>query len=65
MRRARKPGTVPPGRLGCYDANGCIRGTVGPKATAATVGRFTGRTDAELGEVDGRRAWVTPKKKGK
>ena len=63
MRKPRKPGTVPPGKIGVYDAAGNIRGHVGPKATAASAARFTHRTDAVLGKVDGRPAWVLPKGK--
>jgi hypothetical protein len=58
--RKRKPGTVPPGRIGVYDASGNLRGHVGRKATSVTAARFTERHSAVLGKKDGRAAWLTP-----
>jgi hypothetical protein len=60
MSKQRKPGTVPPGRIGVYDGDGNLRGHVGPKATSVTAARFTNQHGAKLGKKDGRLAWLTP-----
>ena len=54
------PGTIPEGRVPVYDGKGRHRGTVGPKATAATAGRMNGQLGSKLGTVDGRPAWIGP-----
>lgn len=62
------PGKIQPGRLAVYDAgrNGDgkgrrHRGTVGPRATAATASRFIGQHGAKLGKgPDGNPAWLGP-----
>lgn len=60
MKRAPKPGTIPPHQIPIYDHLGHLRGRVGPKATAVTVSRFTGTHGATLQTVKGRKAWVSP-----
>lgn len=60
MSKQRKPGSIPPGKLGVYDANDNLRGHVGPKATSVTAARFTGQFGATLGTKDGCDAWLTP-----
>jgi hypothetical protein len=57
--KARKPGTIPAGKLGVYDEHGRLRGHVGPRATAATVSRFTNRSNAKLGkDKSGKPCWM-------
>ncbi len=56
-KRAPRPGTVPPGKVGVYDHQGNRRGHVGPKASAATAERF-GVHNATLQRVRGAAAWV-------
>ena len=51
---------MPPGRIGVFDANGHLRGHVGPKATSVTAARFTETHGAKLGKKNGRTAWLTP-----
>ncbi len=63
MSKQRKPGTVPLGRIGVYDANGHLRGHVGSKATSVTAARFTEQHGAKLGKKNGRTAWLTPNAK--
>jgi hypothetical protein len=60
MSKQRKPGTVPPGKIGVYDGDGNLRGHVGKQATSVTAARFTGKHGAKLGKKDGRLAWLTP-----
>lgn len=60
-KKARKVGEVRPGRIPIYDRQGNQRGHVGPKATSATVARFTGEFGAKLGKVKGRDSWSFPK----
>jgi hypothetical protein len=64
-----KPGTIGRGKLAVYDAGPKgdgkgrrHRGTVGPKATAATASRFNGRHGSKLGTgPDGKTpAWLAP-----
>jgi hypothetical protein len=62
-KKKHKVGEVPEGRHGVYDANGHLRGHVGPHATSATATRFTEQRGAVLGEKDGRKAWLTPNQK--
>ena len=54
------PGTLHPHHIAIIDHKGRHRGHVGPKATAATVARFTGQHGAKLGRVDGKVAWISP-----
>jgi hypothetical protein len=63
--KKRKPGTVPPGRIGVYDAGGNLRGHVGPKATEVTATRLTEQLGHVLSKRDGRPAWVIPNTKTK
>lgn len=60
-KKVRKPGTVKAGRIPIYDQQGNQRGHVGPKATSATVARFTGAFGAKLSKKDGRDSWSYPK----
>jgi hypothetical protein len=63
-----KPGTIQPGRLAVFDAGPLgdgkgrrHRGTVGPKATAATASRFNKQHGSKLGTgPDGKQAWLGP-----
>ncbi len=57
----QKPGHPPINRIGIYDHKGNMRGHVGRTATAATVARFLGRHGAELGQKEGRTAWIGDK----
>ena len=62
--KIRKPGTVPPGKIGVYDSKNRLRGHVGPKATSVTAARFTGQAGAVLtkGKSKGERdSWSFPK----
>lgn len=52
------PGQIADGKLGVYRHDGALVGQVGPKATAATAGRFTKNPGMVLGKKDGRPAWV-------
>lgn len=52
------PGEVAPHRIPIFDHKGNVRGHVGRTATAATVARFLGQHGAQLGEKDGRQAWL-------
>jgi hypothetical protein len=54
------PGTLHPHHIPIVDHKGRHRGHVGPKATAATVARFTGQHGAKLGKHDGKVAWISP-----
>ena len=54
------PGTLHPHHIPIFDHKGRHRGHVGPKATAATVARFTGQHGSKLGKVDGKIAWISP-----
>ena len=58
--KERKPGQIPEGRIGVYDAKKQLRGHVGPKASSVTCSRFHGQLGAKLGTVDGRLAWTLP-----
>ena len=49
---------MPDHRIPIFDAKGNMRGTVGHKATSATVSRFTGTHNNSLVQKDGRDAWV-------
>jgi hypothetical protein len=63
-KKQRKPGTVPPGKIGVYDRAGNLRGHVGNKATSVTAARFTGQAGATLtkGKSKGERdSWSFPK----
>ena len=46
-KKSVRPGQLPEGRLGVYDAKGSLRGVVGRLATAATCRRF-GVMDAKF-----------------
>jgi hypothetical protein len=54
------PGTLHPHHIPIFDHKGRMRGHVGPKATAATVARFTGQHGSKLGKKDGKPAWISP-----
>lgn len=54
------PGTLHPHHIPIYDHKGRHRGHVGPKATAATIVRFTGQHGSKLVKKDGKDAWVSP-----
>lgn len=54
--RSRRPGMIPDNRIGIFGPNGECHGTVGHRATAATVRRF-GVANAELKKVRGRYEW--------
>ena len=54
------PGTLHPHHIPIFDHKGQHRGHVGPKATAATVARFTGQHGSKLGKQDGKLAWISP-----
>jgi hypothetical protein len=54
------PGAIPSGKVPVYDGKGRHRGTVGPKATAATASRFNHQLGSKLGTKDGRPAWIGP-----
>jgi hypothetical protein len=57
-----RPGAVQHGRLAIIDGKGRHRGTVGPRATSATVARFIGQHGAKLGRgPNGKHAWIGPK----
>jgi hypothetical protein len=58
---ARKPGTIPPNKIGVYNSNDHLVGVVGPKATAVTAGRMAKQMGATLGKKDGRSSWTFPK----
>jgi hypothetical protein len=60
-KKQRKPGTVPAGKIGVYDAKDQLRGVVGPKATSVTASRFTNKLGAKLTTRDGRTSWSFPK----
>jgi hypothetical protein len=63
-KQKRKPGTVPPGKVGVYDRVGNLRGHVGKKATSVTASRFTNQPGAVLtkGKSKGERdSWSFPK----
>jgi len=62
-KKDRKPGEVPPNRIGVYDAAGHLRGHVGPKATSVTAARLTEQHGAKLGKKNGRTAWLSPNQK--
>lgn len=55
-----KPGTLHPHHIPIFDHKGRHRGHVGPKATAATVSRFTGQHGSKLSTKDGKPAWISP-----
>jgi hypothetical protein len=57
IKRAPKPGAIPPGKVAVYDHQGNRRGHVGPKASAVTAARF-GAANAKLQRVRGASAWV-------
>jgi hypothetical protein len=57
-RKEVRPGAVPEGKLGVFDHRGRRVGTMGPKAGLPTAARFLGHSNAKLGTVDGRPAWV-------
>jgi hypothetical protein len=63
QQKGRRPGTVPPGKIGVYDREGNLRGHVGKTATAVTAARFTNERGHVLGKVAGRLAWTLPKAK--
>lgn len=63
--KTRKPGSIPDGRIGCFDSAGRLRGHCGPQMTAAGVARLTKEFGAVLGKKDGRPAWITPGRRGK
>jgi hypothetical protein len=54
------PGTLHPHHIPIFDHKGRMRGHVGPKATAATIARFTGQHGSKLGKHDGKVAWISP-----
>jgi hypothetical protein len=54
------PGTLHHHHIPIYDHKGQHRGHVGPKATAATVARFTGQHGSKLVKRDGKDAWISP-----
>jgi hypothetical protein len=63
-KKPRKPGDVPPGKIGVYDRANKLRGHVGSKATSVTASRFTGQPGAVLtkGKSKGERdSWSFPK----
>ena len=53
-----KPGTIPDGKIGVFDEKGRCRGVMGTKAGLPTAARFLGHSNAKLGTVDGRDAWI-------
>lgn len=57
-QKDRKPGDLPPNKLGCYDRKGQLRGVVGPRASSVTVARHTGQLGAKLTTINGRPAWA-------
>ncbi len=61
MSKERKPGSIPPGRIGVYGSGGHLVGHVGPHATAITAQRLAQQLGATLGKKDGRTAWLTPR----
>ena len=62
IQKARKPGTVPPGKVGVYDREGRLRGHLTRAATSVSASRFTGEHGAKLGKgPDGRASWTYPK----
>ena len=58
MKREPKPGTVRPNRFPVFDSQGRMRGTVGPRATAVTVSRFTNEQGARFVKKNGRMCWT-------
>lgn len=54
--KKHKPGTCPDGRIAVKDANGNIRGHVGPHAVAGTVMRF-GVRNPQLKKINGKLEW--------
>jgi hypothetical protein len=61
MKKKRKIGEVPPGRIPVLDHAGNVRGHLGKRATAASAARFTGHHGAVLRKVKGRDSWAFPK----
>jgi len=61
IEKGRKPGTVPPGRIGVYDRQDNLRGHLTPAATSVSAARFTGEHGAKLTKKDGRTTWTYPK----
>jgi hypothetical protein len=57
MAKDRKPGSVPPGRVGVYDARGNYRGHVGEVGGSAATAARLGVPDAVLTVHKGKRAW--------
>jgi hypothetical protein len=49
---------IPARRIPIIRKGGDIAGTVGNRATQATVSRFLGHPNARLGEYGGRRCWI-------
>jgi hypothetical protein len=60
-QKNRKPGTVPPGKVGVYDRAGHLRGHLTTAATAASAARMAGESGHVLGKVKGRTSWTFPK----
>lgn len=57
MRPQRKTGSVPPGRIGVFDAAGRCHGHVGPSvAASSTIARF-GVANAKLVQRNGKLRW--------
>jgi hypothetical protein len=61
IQKARRPGAVPPGKVGVYDRENRLRGHVTKAATSVSAARFTGEHGAVLGKVKGRTSWTFPK----
>jgi len=61
MKKRRKVGEVPPGKIAVVDRKGRLRGHVGPKATSVTAARFTGEHGAKLTKDGDRTSWSFPK----
>lgn len=49
---------IAPHRIPIITKGGNVAGTVGKRATTATVARFLGHPRARLGEYYGRKAWI-------
>ena len=56
---------IAPHRIPIITKSGNVAGTVGPRATTATVSRFLGHPRARLGEYQGRRAWIEQGQNGR